>query len=125
MRTWFITGASRGIGALIAAEALAAGDRVVATARHPETVTQALGTSDRLLAVKLDVTDEAQAHAAAGEMSCSSATGNSSCNSVREENVMPRKCQLFFVRAVYADRASASIIRALSEIGRRRKRQSG
>jgi NAD(P)-dependent dehydrogenase (short-subunit alcohol dehydrogenase family) len=67
MRTWFITGASRGFGALIAAEALAAGDQVVATARNPETVTQALGTSDRLLAVKLDVTDEAQAHAAVSE----------------------------------------------------------
>jgi len=35
MRTWFITGASRGFGALIAAEALAAGDHVVATGRDP------------------------------------------------------------------------------------------
>jgi NAD(P)-dependent dehydrogenase (short-subunit alcohol dehydrogenase family) len=67
MRTWFITGASRGFGALIAAEALAAGGQVVATARNPEAVTRALGASDRLLAVKLDVTDEAEAHAAAGE----------------------------------------------------------
>jgi NAD(P)-dependent dehydrogenase (short-subunit alcohol dehydrogenase family) len=67
MRTWFITGGSRGIGALIAAEALAAGDQVVATARNPEAMTQAFGPRDRLLAVTLDVTDQAQAHAAAGE----------------------------------------------------------
>ena len=39
MRVWFITGASRGFGALIAQEALAAGDAVVATARDPATVT--------------------------------------------------------------------------------------
>lgn len=38
MRTWFITGASRGFGALIAAQALAAGDAVVATARDPSTI---------------------------------------------------------------------------------------
>lgn len=67
MRTWFITGASRGFGALIAAQALASGDNVVATARTPEAVTQALGKNDRLIAVKLDVTDEGEAHAAARE----------------------------------------------------------
>ncbi len=66
MKTWFISGASRGIGALIAAEALAAGDNVVATARNPKTVTEALGDNPRLLAVPLDVTDEAQAQAAVG-----------------------------------------------------------
>ena len=64
MKTWFITGASRGFGALIAAEALAAGDNVVATARRPETVTAALGGHPRLLTVALDVNDEAQALAA-------------------------------------------------------------
>ncbi len=64
-RVWFITGASRGFGALIAEQALAAGDSVVATARTPETVTQHLGAQPRLLALPLDVTDEAQARAAA------------------------------------------------------------
>ncbi|MFY2560464.1 oxidoreductase [Corallococcus terminator] len=64
MRVWFITGASRGFGALIAAEALAAGDAVVATAREPSSVTQALGEHPQLLAVKLDVTQEAQAREA-------------------------------------------------------------
>ncbi|WP_395445485.1 SDR family NAD(P)-dependent oxidoreductase [Caulobacter sp. UC70_42] len=65
MRTWFITGASRGFGALIAEKALAAGDAVVATARNPKTVTDRLGEHPNLLAVPLDVTDETQGHAAA------------------------------------------------------------
>lgn len=66
MRVWFITGASRGFGARITAEALAQGDAVVATARDPSTVTKQFGSHERLLAVKLDVTNEAQAHEAAG-----------------------------------------------------------
>ena len=64
-RVWFITGASRGFGALIAKEALANGDAVVATARRPEAVTEGVGNHPNLLPVALDVTDEAQAHAAA------------------------------------------------------------
>ena len=42
MRVWFITGASRGFGALIAEAALNAGDAVVATARDPNTVINGL-----------------------------------------------------------------------------------
>ncbi|MEU6349768.1 oxidoreductase [Streptomyces sp. NPDC047072] len=62
MTTWFITGASRGFGLEIARQALERGDDVVATARRPEDVEKALpGYADRLLAVALDVTDEAQA----------------------------------------------------------------
>jgi NAD(P)-dependent dehydrogenase (short-subunit alcohol dehydrogenase family) len=64
-KTWFITGASRGFGALIVARALERGDHVVATARKPETVTERFGEHPDLLAVALDVTDEAQAHEAA------------------------------------------------------------
>ena len=67
MRVWFITGASRGFGALIAEAALAAGDSVVATARDPSTVTARLGSHERLLATRLDVTSEAEAHEAAGQ----------------------------------------------------------
>jgi NAD(P)-dependent dehydrogenase (short-subunit alcohol dehydrogenase family) len=66
MRVWFITGASRGFGALIAEQALAAGDAVVATARDPSTITARLGSHERLLATRLDVTNEAEAHQAAG-----------------------------------------------------------
>lgn len=64
-RVWFITGASRGFGLETARAALARGDRVVATARRPESITAVLGEHDTLLPLGLDVTDEAQAVAAA------------------------------------------------------------
>ncbi|MER6437128.1 oxidoreductase [Streptomyces sp. NPDC001185] len=65
MTVWFITGASRGFGLEIARQALERGDRVVATARRPHEIEQALpGHGARLLAVPLDVTDEAQAASA-------------------------------------------------------------
>jgi NAD(P)-dependent dehydrogenase (short-subunit alcohol dehydrogenase family) len=67
MRVWFITGASRGFGALIAEAALKAGDAVVATARDPSTISKRLGSHERLLATRLDVTSEAEAHEAAGQ----------------------------------------------------------
>jgi NAD(P)-dependent dehydrogenase (short-subunit alcohol dehydrogenase family) len=63
-KTWFITGAGRGMGVDIATAALAAGHAVVATGRDPERVNAALGEADDLLAVKLDVTDPADAQAA-------------------------------------------------------------
>jgi len=61
MKTWFITGASRGFGALVAKLALEEGDAVVATARDPKSVTAALGDHPNLLALALDVTNESQA----------------------------------------------------------------
>ena len=65
-KTWFITGATRGLGADIAAAALKAGDRVVATGRQRAAVSDRLGPdSDRLLSLPLDVNDPAQAQAAA------------------------------------------------------------
>lgn len=67
MRVWFITGASRGFGALVTQAALADGDAVVATARDPAAVTRRLGVHPNLLPVALDVTDEAQAHEAVGQ----------------------------------------------------------
>lgn len=60
-KVWFVTGASRGFGALIVREALRRGDRVVATARNPQSVLDAHGEQPNLLAVKLDVTREADA----------------------------------------------------------------
>ncbi|MFC3711241.1 oxidoreductase [Sphingoaurantiacus capsulatus] len=65
MNTWLITGASRGFGLRIARLALAQGDNVVATARRADAIVEALGEHPNLLAVALDVTDEAQARAAA------------------------------------------------------------
>jgi NAD(P)-dependent dehydrogenase (short-subunit alcohol dehydrogenase family) len=64
-KTWFITGAGRGLGAEIAKAALRAGDRVVAAGRRRSAVSEGLGPdSDQLLAVDLDVNNEAQAEAA-------------------------------------------------------------
>jgi NAD(P)-dependent dehydrogenase (short-subunit alcohol dehydrogenase family) len=67
MRVWFITGASRGFGALITQEALNAGDAVVATARSPAGLAEKFGNHPNLLPVALDVSNEAQAHEAAAE----------------------------------------------------------
>jgi NAD(P)-dependent dehydrogenase (short-subunit alcohol dehydrogenase family) len=63
-RVWFITGASRGIGALIAEAALADGNAVVAAGRNVAAIAGRLGESAALLPVALDVTSEAQAKAA-------------------------------------------------------------
>jgi NAD(P)-dependent dehydrogenase (short-subunit alcohol dehydrogenase family) len=60
MKTWFITGASRGFGLLVAREALRRGDNVIATARTPEKI----DLDGNVLAVALDVTDEASIKAA-------------------------------------------------------------
>ncbi len=65
MKTWFITGASRGLGVQIAKAAIQAGDRVVATGRQRAAVIKNLGPdSDQLLTVELDVADAAQAQTA-------------------------------------------------------------
>src|SRR5690242_10004551 len=64
-KVWFITGAGRGMGVNIAKAALAAGNKVVATGRNTDTVTKAIGKSDNLLVVKLDVTNSDDAKAAA------------------------------------------------------------
>jgi NAD(P)-dependent dehydrogenase (short-subunit alcohol dehydrogenase family) len=63
-KVWLITGAGRGMGADIAKAALTAGDAVVATGRHPEAVKAAVGETDELLAVRLDVTKPDDATAA-------------------------------------------------------------
>jgi len=65
MRIWFITGASRGFGALFTEKALAAGDAVVAAARNPQQITDRLGSHPDLLAVKLEVTNESEARQSA------------------------------------------------------------
>lgn len=65
MTTWLITGASSGLGAALAQEALARGDHAVVTARNVDDV-QALVQQhpDSALALSLDVTDGAQVAAA-------------------------------------------------------------
>lgn len=63
-KVWFITGTSRGMGVDIAKAALGAGHQVVATGRNTDKVTEALGTSENLLIVKLDITNLEEATSA-------------------------------------------------------------
>jgi len=63
-RVVFITGAGRGMGVTFAKAALAAGHAVVASGRDTDRVSKALGPSNDLLAVKLDVTRRGDAEAA-------------------------------------------------------------
>lgn len=68
-QTWMITGCSTGFGRLLAELLLARGERVVATARRPETLAGLVAPhGERALALRLDVTrpdDVAAAHDAA------------------------------------------------------------
>jgi NAD(P)-dependent dehydrogenase (short-subunit alcohol dehydrogenase family) len=65
MKTWFITGASRGFGRIWAAAALERGDRVAATARDINTLRELSDKyGDRFLPASLDVTDRAGVFAA-------------------------------------------------------------
>ncbi len=63
-RTWFITGASRGLGHAFAQAALERGDRVAAAARGITPDGFEKRHADRLLALPLDVTDRAAVFAA-------------------------------------------------------------
>lgn len=66
-KVWLITGAGSGIGAATVRAALGAGHRVVATGRNIDRLRAALDgvACANLALVRLDVTDEAQAEAAA------------------------------------------------------------
>jgi NAD(P)-dependent dehydrogenase (short-subunit alcohol dehydrogenase family) len=63
-KTWFITGAGRGMGVEFAKAALSAGHNVVATGRNLDAVANAVGEADDLLVVKLDVTSTQDAETA-------------------------------------------------------------
>lgn len=61
-QTWFITGSSRGFGRSLVIAALRAGHRVAATARRPEQLDDLVAEyGDRILPLRLDVTDAARA----------------------------------------------------------------
>lgn len=64
-QTWFITGSSRGLGRAITVAALEAGDSVVATARRLDDVSDLVARwGDRVLPLRLDVTDATSAREA-------------------------------------------------------------
>lgn len=68
MATWLITGAARGLGREIATHALRTGNNVVATGRSVQQIAAAFElvpeSADRLLPVRLDVTNAADAEGA-------------------------------------------------------------
>jgi NAD(P)-dependent dehydrogenase (short-subunit alcohol dehydrogenase family) len=60
-KVWFVTGSSRGLGREIVEAALNAGDKVVATARKPEQLTDLTSKfGDRVLALALDVANSGE-----------------------------------------------------------------
>ena len=64
-RTWLITGCSRGLGRALAEAVLATGDELAATARDPRTLADLMAVGgDRVIALPLDVADEAAAQRA-------------------------------------------------------------
>ncbi|WP_285107969.1 SDR family NAD(P)-dependent oxidoreductase [Promicromonospora sp. MEB111] len=67
-KTWFITGSSRGFGRSLVLAALAAGDQVAATARRPEQLDDLVAEyGERILPLRLDVTDQDGARTALAE----------------------------------------------------------
>src|ERR1700727_2864545 len=67
-RPWLITGASRGLGRSFAQAALAAGDRVAATARDTSTLDDLVAEhGDAVVPIALDVTDRDAAFAAVAQ----------------------------------------------------------
>src|SRR5260370_41308052 len=64
-KVWLITGSSRGLGRALAEAVLAAGDKLVATARNPEQLADLVERhGDQVRTIALDVTNEqAAAHA--------------------------------------------------------------
>jgi NAD(P)-dependent dehydrogenase (short-subunit alcohol dehydrogenase family) len=61
-KVWFITGTSRGLGRAFVEAALAAGERVAATARNVADLNELRGTwGEQLLPLALDVTSQSQA----------------------------------------------------------------
>lgn len=67
MKTWLITGASRGFGRAFAEAALKRGDRVAATARDASTLADLVDTYPHAHALTLDVTDAASVQDAVAE----------------------------------------------------------
>src|SRR5437879_8674570 len=64
-QVWLITGSARGLGRAVAEAVLAAGDKLIATARHPQQLSDLVERyGDNVRAVALDVTDERAAIAA-------------------------------------------------------------
>ncbi|PQA58348.1 oxidoreductase [Siphonobacter curvatus] len=59
-KVWFVTGASKGLGLSLVKKLIATGQRVAATSRHAEALSEAVGTSsDQFLPLQVDLANEA------------------------------------------------------------------
>ena len=68
VKTWFITGASSGLGHEMAVQLLARGDKLIATARRPGSLAELQQVhGERLDVLQLDLTDRASIRAAIDE----------------------------------------------------------
>jgi NAD(P)-dependent dehydrogenase (short-subunit alcohol dehydrogenase family) len=58
-KTWFITGASKGLGLEFVQQLLAKGDNVAATSRKKSDLEKAVGANENFLPLEMDITNEA------------------------------------------------------------------
>jgi NAD(P)-dependent dehydrogenase (short-subunit alcohol dehydrogenase family) len=87
-RVWLITGTSTGFGRALAEAVIARGDRLVATARRPESIADLVALApEQVHAIALDVTVPEQvraavaaAHEAFGRIDCWSTTRATACS---------------------------------------------
>ena len=138
-KVWLITGSSRGLGRELAKAALAAGHRLVATARDPEDLSDLVAQyGDRVRAVALDVTDAVAARAAVAAATSAfgrldvvvNNAGYANVNSIEDmaEDDFRAQIETNFFGVVNVTRAALPVLRAqrdghfiqISSIGGRR-----
>ena len=138
-KVWLITGSSRGIGRELAKAVLAAGHRLVATARKPEDLSDLVAQyGDRVRAVALDVTDPSAARAAVAAATSAfgrldvvvNNAGYANVNSIEDmaEDDFRAQIETNFFGVVNVTRAALPVLRAqrdghfiqISSIGGRR-----
>jgi NAD(P)-dependent dehydrogenase (short-subunit alcohol dehydrogenase family) len=122
-RTWFVTGASRGLGRSFAQAALAAGDRVAATARDTSTLDDLVAEhGDAIVPIVLDVTDRdaaftavAQAHDRLGRLDVvvnNAGYGVSGAIEELSEEQARRQIEVNLFGALWVTQAALPILRA-------------
>src|SRR6266446_2354956 len=138
-KVWLITGSSRGLGRELAKAALAAGHRLVATARKPEDLSDLVAQyGDRVRAVALDVTDPSAARATVAAATSAfgrldvvvNNAGYANVNSIEDmaEDDFRAQIETNFFGVVNVTRAALPVLRAqrdghfiqISSIGGRR-----
>ena len=78
-KVWFITGAAKGIGHILAKLLLASGHRVAVTSRDKTALQESFARADGLLALETDLTSEASVKAAIDATIEKFGTGRPAC----------------------------------------------